>query len=104
MRQSTTSSVSRATVTGILLAIVVFGFFHAGPLPLTVSSSPPSRLASAEAYAGFRSVGAHPATILGIVAVLTLGIAVYNKGLVVVGAVTRAARDLRLHLVHERRA
>ena len=45
-------------------------------------------LACAEAFAGFRSVGAHPATILGIVAVLTLGIAVYNKGLVVVGAVT----------------
>jgi phosphatidate cytidylyltransferase len=44
--------------------------------------------ASAEAFAGFRSVGAHPATILGIVAVLTLGVAVYNKGLVVVGAVT----------------
>jgi phosphatidate cytidylyltransferase len=44
--------------------------------------------ASAEAYAGFRALGAHPATILGIVAVLTLGVAVYNKGLVVVGAVT----------------
>ncbi len=44
--------------------------------------------AAAEAFAGFRTVGAHPATILGIVAVLTLGVAVYNKGLVVVGAVT----------------
>lgn len=88
VRQSSTNSVSRATLTGILLAIVVFGIFLAGPLPLTVLILIALALASAEAFAGFRSVGAHPATILGIVAVLTLGVAVYNKGLVVVGAVT----------------
>jgi phosphatidate cytidylyltransferase len=88
VRQSTTSSVSRATGTGILLAVVVFGIFLAGPLPLTVLILVALGLACAEAFAGFRSVGAHPATILGIVAVLTLGVAVYNKGLVVVGAVT----------------
>ena len=75
-------------MTGIGLAIVVFGVFFAGPLALTVLVLVALALAAAEAYAGFRSVGAHPATILGIVAVLTLGIAVYNKGLVVVGAVT----------------
>jgi len=44
--------------------------------------------AAGEAYAGFREVGAHPATILGIVAVLTLGVAAYNKGVVAIGAVT----------------
>jgi phosphatidate cytidylyltransferase len=88
VRQSSTSNVSRATATGILLAIVVFGIFLAGPLPLTVLILVALAFASAEAFAGFRSVGAHPATILGIVAVLTLGVAVYNKGLVVVGAVT----------------
>ncbi len=88
VRQSSTSNISRATLTGILLAIVVFGIFFAGPLPLTVLILVALAFASAEAFAGFRSVGAHPATILGIVAVLTLGVAVYNKGLVVVGAVT----------------
>jgi phosphatidate cytidylyltransferase len=89
VRQSTSaSSVSRAVATGLLLAVVVFGFFLAGPLPLTVLILVVLAVASAEAYAGFRSVGAHPATILGIVAVLTLGVAVYNKGLVVVSAVT----------------
>lgn len=88
VRQSSANSVSRATLTGIVLAIVVFGIFLAGPLPLTVLILVALALASAEAFAGFRSVGAHPATILGIVAVLTLGVAVYNKGLVVVGAVT----------------
>ena len=60
VRQGSSSSVSSATATGVLLAILVFAFFLAGPLPL----------------------------ITGIVAVLTLGVAVYNKGLVVIGAVT----------------
>lgn len=88
VRQSSSSSVSSATATGVLLAILVFAFFLAGPLPLTILILAALAFASAEAYAGFRAVGAHPATILGIVAVLTLGVAVYNKGLVVLGAVT----------------
>ena len=88
VRQSTTSNVTRATTTGIVLAALVFGVFLAGPLPLTVLILVALGFASAEAFAAFRAVGAHPATILGIVAVLTLGVAVYNKGLVVVGAVT----------------
>jgi phosphatidate cytidylyltransferase len=88
VRQSSSSSVSSATTTGVLLAILVFAFFLAGPLPLTILIIAALAFASAEAFAGFRSVGAHPATILGIVAVLTLGVAVYNKGLVVIGAVT----------------
>jgi phosphatidate cytidylyltransferase len=88
VRQSAPNSVSRATATGVALAILVFGFFFAGPLPLTVLILVALGFASAEAYAGFRQVGAHPATILGIVAVVTLGIAVYNKGLIVVGAVS----------------
>jgi phosphatidate cytidylyltransferase len=87
VRQSS-NNVSLATMTGILLAIVVFGVFFAGPLAVAVLFLLALAFAAAEAFAGFRTVGAHPATILGIVAVLTLGIAVYNKGLVVVGAVT----------------
>ncbi|HEY1825374.1 MAG TPA: phosphatidate cytidylyltransferase [Acidimicrobiales bacterium] len=86
--RQTSSSVSTATLTGVGLAIVVFGVFAIGPLALSVLVLIALALAAAEAFAGFRSVGAHPATILGIVAVLTLGIAVYNKGLVVVGAVS----------------
>ncbi len=88
VRQSSTSSISRATLTGVLLAAVVFAIFFAGPLPMAILVLVALSFASAEAFAGFRSVGAHPATILGIVAVATLGIAVYNKGLVVVGAVS----------------
>ncbi len=88
VRQSSSSNVSSATTTGLLLAVVVFAVFFAGPLALTVLILVSLAFGSAEAFAGFRSVGAHPATILGIVGVLTLGVAVYNKGLVVVGAVT----------------
>ena len=88
VRQSSSTSVSSATATGVLLAIVVFAFFLAGPQALAILIVAALAFASAEAFAGFRSVGAHPATILGIVAVLTLGVAVYNKGLVVLGAVT----------------
>ncbi len=83
-----TSSVARAVLTGVLLAVVVFAFFVAGPLPLTALVVVVLAVASGEALAGFRSVGAHPATVLGLVAVVTLGVAVYNKGLVAVGPVT----------------
>ena len=88
VRQTSTSSISRATLTGVLLAAVVFAVFFAGPIAVTIMVLVALSFASAEAFAGFRSVGAHPATILGIVAVATLGIAVYNKGLVVMGAVS----------------
>jgi phosphatidate cytidylyltransferase len=88
VRQSAQRSVTLATFTGILLAAVVLAVFAAGTLPVTVMVLAVLGFAAGEAYAGFREVGAHPATILGIVAVLTLGVASYNKGVVAVGAVT----------------
>jgi phosphatidate cytidylyltransferase len=88
VRQSTERSVSRATTTGLLLAVVVSLVFVAGALPVAVLVLAALGLASAEAYAGFRAVGAHPASVLGIVAVLTLSVAVYNKGLLAYGAVS----------------
>jgi phosphatidate cytidylyltransferase len=88
VRQSSPSSVSKATLTGLVLAAVVSGIFLWGTMPVAVMVLVALGLAAAEAYAAFRSVGAHPATILGIVAVLTLGVAVYNKGDAAFGAVT----------------
>jgi phosphatidate cytidylyltransferase len=88
VRQSPPNSVSMALLTGVLLAAVVSAIFVAGTLPVAALVLAALALASAEGYAGFRQVGAHPATLLGIVAVLTLGIAVYNKGEAAVGAVT----------------
>ncbi len=88
VRQSSSRSVSLATLTGVLLALVVFSIFIAGAIPVAVLVLLALGLASAEAYAGFRRAGAHPASVLGIVAVLTLGIAAYNKGLPAIGAIT----------------
>ncbi|HUV57600.1 MAG TPA: phosphatidate cytidylyltransferase [Acidimicrobiales bacterium] len=88
VRRGTERSVTRATMTGVLLALAVSAIFVAGPLPVAAMVLIALGLASAEAYAGFRSVGAHPASVLGIVAVLTLGVAIYNKGAIAYGAVT----------------
>jgi phosphatidate cytidylyltransferase len=88
VRQSAPSSVSKATLTGVLLAAVVFAIFLWGTIPVAVMVLVVLGLAAAEAYAAFRSVGAHPASILGIVAVLTLGVAVYNKGEAAFAAIT----------------
>jgi len=88
VRQRQSSSVSLATMTGVLLALVVIGVFLAGTVAVAALVLVALALAALEAYAGFRQVGAHPATVLGVVAVLTLGVAVYNKGSGSVGAVT----------------
>ncbi len=88
VRQSSPRSVTMATLTGVLLAALVSAVFVAGTLPVTVLVLAALALAAAEAFAAFRMVGAHPATVLGIVAVLTLGVATYNKGQGALGAVT----------------
>ena len=88
VRQRTARNVSRATLTGVLLAIAVGAVFYVGVVPTAAMVLVVLGLASAEAYAGFRSVGAHPASVLGIVAVLTLGFSVYQKGVAAYGAVS----------------
>ena len=88
VRRGNERSVTRATLTGLLLAVVVVGVFLSGPIAVALMVLVALGLASAEAYAGFRAVGAHPASVLGIVAVLTLGVAIYNKGTVAYGAVS----------------
>jgi phosphatidate cytidylyltransferase len=88
VRQSPSRSVSVATLTGVALAAIVFGIFYLGAIPTAVLITVALALAAGEAFAGFRSVGAHPATILGLVAVATLSISVYEKGVGAVGIVT----------------
>jgi phosphatidate cytidylyltransferase len=88
VRQSSSSSVSTATATGLLLAAVVVGIFLCGHDP---RRGPGADRARSRRRGGLRRLpfrGAHPATILGIVAVLTIGVAVYNKGQAAIGAVT----------------
>jgi phosphatidate cytidylyltransferase len=88
VRQTQPRSVTMATFTGVLLAAVVGAIFLAGTVPVAVLVLVALGWGAAEAFAAFRSVGAHPATVLGIVAVLTLGVATYNKGQAALGAVT----------------
>ena len=76
VRQSAQRSVTLATFTGVVLAAAVVAVFAAGTIPVAVLVIAVLGFAAGEAYAGFREVGAHPATILGIVAVFTLGVAV----------------------------
>lgn len=88
VRQSNDRNFGRATLTGVALAAAVSAVFLLGAKPVLVMVLLVLGLAGAEAYAGFRAAGAHPATVLGIVAILTLGVAVYNKGLGSVGAIS----------------
>jgi phosphatidate cytidylyltransferase len=88
VRQGPSRSVSVATITGIVLAAFVFLMFYLGAIPVALLVGASLALAAAEAFAGFRSVGAHPATILGLVAIVTLCVAVYEKGLGAVAIVT----------------
>ncbi len=90
VRKSSQSNIFRATVTGIILAIVVFAIFIAGTLPVAILVLGVLGLATAEAFAGLRAAGAHPASLLGIVATLTLGLAAYNMGVSSIGAVSVA--------------
>jgi len=84
VRQSNDRNFSRSLVTGVLLAAVVSGVFVLGALPVTVMVLVVLALAGPRPTPGSARPGA-PATVLGIVAILTLGVAVYNKGLTSVG-------------------
>jgi len=88
VRKGSTRSVSVATLTGLVLAAVVLVIFYLGPVAVTVLVVAALALAAGEAFAGFRAVGAHPATILGLVAVVTLCVSVYEKGLGATAVVT----------------
>ncbi|MDH2903924.1 MAG: phosphatidate cytidylyltransferase [Actinomycetota bacterium] len=88
VRQSSSRNVSVATLTGVVLALVVLGIFDLGSVATAILITVSLALAAGEAFAGFRSVGAHPATILGLVAVVTLDVAIYEKGVVAIGVVT----------------
>ena len=65
---------------GVLFGIVGLLCFAAGTVATMVLVTIVVLLATAEAYAAFRRAQYHPATLLGLVAVLSLMIETYNKG------------------------
>jgi phosphatidate cytidylyltransferase len=69
-----------AVGSGLLLGIVALICFKAGNLPAMVIVTVVVLLAAAEAFAAFRKAQYHPATLLGLVASLSLMVETYNKG------------------------
>jgi phosphatidate cytidylyltransferase len=65
---------------GLLLGLVALLCAHFGSVPSAILVSAVVLLASAEAFAAFRRAAYHPATLLGLVAILSLMIETYNKG------------------------
>jgi phosphatidate cytidylyltransferase len=65
---------------GILLGIAVLVCAHFGSLSSMVIISVVVLFAAAEGFAAFRTAKYHPATLLGLVAILSLMIETYNKG------------------------
>jgi CDP-diglyceride synthetase len=65
---------------GVLLGAIALICFAAGTVATMVIVCAVVLLATAEAYAAFRRAQYHPATLLGLVAVLSLLIETYNKG------------------------
>jgi phosphatidate cytidylyltransferase len=69
-----------AVGSGFLLGLVALACFAAGNLAAMVIVSIVVLLSAAEAFAAFRRAQYHPATLLGLVAVLSLMVEAYNKG------------------------
>ena len=65
---------------GILLGVVALLCAHFGSVSSMVLITVVVLFAAAEAFAAFRTAKYHPATLLGLVAVLSLMIETYNKG------------------------
>jgi phosphatidate cytidylyltransferase len=80
VRSGGNRSVALATLTGIALVVFVLAVFYAGPVAVAVLVTVVLALGAAEVFAGYRAAGAHPATILGIAAVVLLSVGVYEKG------------------------
>ena len=69
-----------AVGSGVLLGAIALACFAAGTVASMVIVCVVVLLATAEAYAAFRRAQYHPATLLGLVAVLSLLLETYNKG------------------------
>ena len=80
VRQAQTSTVGRATATGIGLALALFGVFYLGSTITAIVVLLVLGTASAEVFEGFRASGYHPASGLGIAGVVSLGTYSYLYG------------------------
>ena len=74
----------RAVLIGTALAAVALLLFKAGPKPALVLVTAIVTLAAAEAYDVLRRAGYRPATLLGLIATVSLMFAVYSDGVTAV--------------------
>ena len=70
----------RAVAIGVGLAVVALVLFKAGPKPALVLVTAVVTLAAAEAYDVLRRAGYRPATLLGLIATVSLMFATYSDG------------------------
>ncbi|HVX20349.1 MAG TPA: phosphatidate cytidylyltransferase [Acidimicrobiales bacterium] len=69
-----------AIASGVVIGVIALVFFDLGTVTSAIIATVVVTLAAVEAFAGFRKAGYHPATLLGLVAVVSLMVATYNKG------------------------
>jgi len=69
-----------AVVSGVVVGVVVLVCFKLGNVASLVVVSAIVTLAAVEAFNAFRKAGYHPATLLGLVATVSLMVATYNRG------------------------
>lgn len=77
-----------AIITGAIIAVLVLVTFDIGTVLAMALVVVVVTLATAEGYAALRRGGQHPATLLGLVATVSLMLATYNKGSQALGLVT----------------
>jgi phosphatidate cytidylyltransferase len=73
-------NVPLSIATGLVFAAVAVACFEIGSVATVVLTTVVVVLAAAEAYAGFRKAGSHPATLLGLVATAAVMVTAYAKG------------------------
>lgn len=73
-------NVPLAVASGVVIGGAALLAFHFGSVPALVVVTALVGVAAMEAYAAFRRGGYHPATLLGLVAVVALSIGAYTKG------------------------
>jgi phosphatidate cytidylyltransferase len=73
-------NLAAAVASGLVLGIVALVFFKLGTITAMIVTTTVVTLAAMEVYAAFRSAGYRPATLLGLVATVSLMVATYNKG------------------------
>ncbi len=80
-------NIPAAVATGTLIALLVLVTFDIGTVLALLLVVVVVTLSAAEAFAAFRRGHQHPATLLGLVAIVTLMIATYNRGTQALGLV-----------------